>query len=60
MKIDKDKPTSLFKLAIRAGQQGLAYLILQQGYNYMRAMQDAMDESKFQLVITLFSKTADD
>jgi len=34
-------------------------MILDNGYNYMRAMQDAMDEAKFQLVVTLLSKTAD-
>jgi hypothetical protein len=28
-------------------------------YDYMLAMQDALDEKKFNLVLTLLSKTAD-
>lgn len=43
----------MFRLAIRQGQLGLAYLMLDQGYSLMLAMQDALDEKKFQLVITL-------
>jgi len=43
----------MFKLAIRAGQQGLAYQMIDGGYDLMLAMQDAMDESKFMLVLTL-------
>ena len=54
------EPWSTFRHAIRGGQQGVAYLILDNGYDYMLAMQDAMDESKFQLVLTLLNKTSDD
>ena len=54
------EPKSTFRHAIRSGQQGVAYLILDNGYDYMLAMQDAMDEAKFQLVLTLLSKTSDD
>ena len=43
----------MFRLAIRQGQLGLAYFMLDQGYSLMLAMQDALDEKKFQLVITL-------
>lgn len=50
----------MFKLAIRGGQQGLAYLMLDNSYSMMEAMQDAMDEAKFQLVLTLLSKNPDD
>lgn len=50
----------MFRLAIRQGQLGLAYLMLDQGYSLMLAMQDALDEKKFQLVITLIQKCADD
>ncbi len=50
----------MFKLAIRAQQQGLSYLMLDKHYDYMLAIQDAMDEAKFHLVLTLFSKTAED
>lgn len=41
------EPKSTFRHAIKNGQQGVAYLILDNGYDYMLAMQDAMDESKF-------------
>jgi len=59
--IEKERPPrSTFRIAIQAGQQGLAYLILDKKYDYMLAMQDAMDEKKFQLVLTLLLKTADD
>ena len=51
---------STFKTAIHAVQQGIAYLILDNGYDYMLAMQDALDQKKFQLVLTLLAKTADD
>ncbi len=50
----------MFKLAIRGGQQGLAYLMIDNGYDLMHAMQDAMDEKKFMLVLTLLSKNPDD
>ena len=50
----------MFKLSIRGGQQGLAYLMLDNGYDLMHAMQDAMDEKKFMLVLTLLSKNPDD
>ena len=50
----------MFKLAIRGGQQGLAYLMLDNAYDLMHAMQDAMDEKKFMLVLTLLSKNPDD
>ena len=50
----------MFKMSIRGGQQGLAYLMLDNGYDLMHAMQDAMDEKKFMLVLTLLSKNPDD
>lgn len=50
----------MFKLSIRGGQQGLAYLMLDNGYDLMHAMQDAMDEKKFMLVLTLLSKNPND
>ena len=34
--------------------------MLDEGYNLMHAMQDAMDEKKFQLCLTLLSKEPDD
>ncbi len=50
----------MFKLSIRGGQQGLAYLMLDNGYDLMLAMQDAMDEKKFIFVLTLLSKNPND
>ena len=35
-------------------------MVLDNKYDYMHAMQDALDEKKFQLMLTLLSKTADD
>ena len=35
-------------------------MILDNGYDYMLAMQDALDDKKFNLVLTLFSKVPDD
>ena len=49
-----------FRVAIKAGQQGIAYLILDNGLDYMQAMSDALNENKFQLFLTLIQKTADD
>ncbi len=53
-------PKSTFRLAIQNQQQGIAYLIIDNGYDYMLATQDALDDKKFNLVLTLFSKIADD
>lgn len=50
---------SMFKAAIIQGWQGLAYLLLFNGYPYMLAMQDAMTQKKFQLVKTLLAKVSD-
>ena len=33
--------------------------MMDQGYNMMYAMQDSLDEKKFQLVLTLLSKVSD-
>ena len=57
--VDKEG-VSMFKLAIRGAQQGLAYLMLDNNYDLMHAMQDAMDEKKFMLVLTLLSKVPND
>ena len=54
------EPKSMFRVAIQNQQQGIAYLILDNGFDYMLAMQDALDEKKFQLMLTLLSKTSDD
>ena len=52
------EPQSTFRHAIRAGQQGVAYLILDSDYDHMLAMQDAMEEGKFQLMLKLLNKTS--
>lgn len=51
---------SQFTCAVKRGWQGVAYLLLFNGYNYMLAMQDAMGEGKFKLVLTLLAKVADE
>jgi len=38
---------SMFRIAIKNTQLGLAYLILDNGFSLMLAMQDALDEKKF-------------
>jgi len=49
-----------FYVAISRGWQGVAYMLLDNGYEYIDAMQDAIGAGKFQLVLTLMSKTPDD
>jgi ankyrin repeat protein/predicted DNA-binding WGR domain protein len=51
---------TLFQAAVKHGWQGVAYLLLYSGYDYMLAMQDAMSEGKFKLVLTLLAKVGDD
>ena len=55
----KDGVYSLFQAAIIQEWQGLAYLLLFNGYPYMLAMQDSMSQNKFQLVKTLLAKVSD-
>ena len=43
----KQEPMSMFRISIRNAQLGLAYLMLDQGFDYMNAMKDSMDERKF-------------
>lgn len=50
---------STFRAAVRQNWLGVAYLLLYRGYDYMRAMQDAMNEQKFQLCLTLLAKVTD-
>jgi len=51
---------SLFTTAIRMNQQGVAYLLLQSGYDFMTAIQDALNQKKFNYVWTLLSKVEDE
>jgi len=50
---------SFFRIAVHRGWQGIAYMLLDYKYDYMRALQDAMIEQKFKLVHTLLSKDPD-
>ncbi|CAK85722.1 unnamed protein product (macronuclear) [Paramecium tetraurelia] len=51
---------SYFKLAIKQGWQGVAYLLISDGYDLQRAIEDAMMEDQFKLVRTLLLKVKDD
>ncbi|CAK74015.1 unnamed protein product (macronuclear) [Paramecium tetraurelia] len=51
---------SYFKLAIKQGWQGLAYLLISDGYDLQRAIEDAIMEEQFKLVRTLLMKVKDD
>ena len=55
-----DSPQSMFRIGIRMGWQGLLYLLLDKNYDYMRGMEDALTEAKFQLLLNLLRKTAND
>jgi hypothetical protein len=46
---------SMFKLCIRGEHQDLAHLIMDNGFEFMNAMQDAMDEKKFLLFLGLLT-----
>jgi len=50
------KGETTFKLAIRAGQNGLAYLILDKGFDIIQSIREAMDEFKIDLVLSLLPK----
>ncbi|OMJ69090.1 hypothetical protein SteCoe_33275 [Stentor coeruleus] len=50
---------SYFRACVRLNWQGAAYLLLFAGYPYPFAMQDALNEEKFNLVLTLFAKVDD-
>ncbi|CAD8087427.1 unnamed protein product [Paramecium primaurelia] len=51
---------SYFKLAIKQGWQGVAYLLISDGYDLQRAIEDAMMEDQFKLVRTLLLKVKED
>ncbi|CAD8085273.1 unnamed protein product [Paramecium sonneborni] len=51
---------SYFKLAIKQGWQGVAYLLISDGYDLQRAIEDAIMEEQFKLVRTLLMKVKDD
>lgn len=51
---------STFTLAIKRDYQGVAYLLLQHGFDLSRAIQNSIHEHKFFYVWTLLSKVKDD
>jgi len=55
-----DIPQSMFRIAIRMRWQGLLYLLLDKEYDYMLGMEDALSEGKYQLLLNLLKKTAQD
>ena len=50
---------SFFAKSIRRGWQGVAYLLLKNGFDTMQAIQDALRESQFRYVMALMTKTQD-
>ena len=57
--LKQGKEYSYFLAAIKYRWQGVSYLLIQQGYNIMNAIESALSEKKFQLVLTLLSKKSD-
>ena len=55
----KEGTYSMFCVAIRKGWQGVAYLMLQNKFPLMNALQDALNEKKFMYVKTLLNKVED-
>ncbi|CAD8047889.1 unnamed protein product [Paramecium primaurelia] len=47
---------SYFSQAIKFGWQGVAYLLISDGYEFVKAIQDAINANQFQLVLTLLMK----
>jgi len=50
---------SFFAISIRKGWQGIAYLLLQNGFNMMEAIKDALNEGQFRYVLALMTKIQD-
>jgi ankyrin repeat protein/predicted DNA-binding WGR domain protein len=58
----KERSTkTMFSIAIAAqNSQGLTYMMLDAGFDYLSAMKDALAIGRLQLVVTLLSKTKED
>ena len=52
----QDNGVSLFKLAIRYGWEGVAYLLVKHKFPFRPAIEDSINEHKFRLVQTLLTK----
>lgn len=57
--LKEGKSYSFFSAAIKYKWQGVSYLLIQQGYNILDAIESALSEKKFQLVLTLLSKKSE-
>lgn len=57
--LESNKNYSYFNAAIKFGWQGIAYLLIQQGYNLLTAIEAAFQEKKFRLVLTILNKRND-
>jgi ankyrin repeat protein len=51
---------SMFYVAVVNGWQGVSYMMLDAGLDKLTALTDAINTGKFQLVVTLLSKTKED
>mmetsp|Transcript_16327 Transcript_16327/g.14002 ORF Transcript_16327/g.14002 Transcript_16327/m.14002 type:complete len:112 (+) Transcript_16327:5093-5428(+) len=58
--IEKKPIDSFFAKSIRSGWQGVAYLLLQSGFNLMEATRDALNENQFRYVVALMTKISDE
>ena len=56
----QDSVDSFFALSIRKGWQGVAYLLLKNGFNLMEAIKDALNEGQFRYVLALMTKIQDE
>ena len=55
-----DGGESMFRIAVRHNWAGVAYLVLEKGFDFCEAIQDTIKENKYQFVVTLLSKTSND
>ncbi len=49
---------TMFKSVVQYSWQGVGYLMLEAGFPYIKAMEDAAAQEKFQLLINLLNKTS--
>jgi len=54
---EKAKGISLFRVCVKNEYQGLTYLFVNQGFDLMKAIQDAFYENKFNLAMLLLDKS---
>lgn len=49
---------SCFRHILKRGYMGLAYLLMDEGVDIFTAMNDALEEGRYQLILTMFDKTS--